>query len=272
MEQEDRMALIEDIQSHIEQAKQATQFIQKMNRDKLVWDAFYSCFEYRFCWSSNSLEGNTLSLDETIDVVDFDEVSEGHTYSEYQDAKNLYRAIRETLSLTPLEITEEWILKVNGLVCGTLGEYRSEDVFIGSIAEAVYYPPKHADVPKRMRGYVENIRHYRSDDFAGAIIDIAEQHIRFERIHPFRDGNGRTGRILMNQMLMNNGILPAAISHTAKYRQAFRAYDRNQDTSMLIYLLCDALKESAQSLMECYKKREIDHQKERIRTEEEPLR
>lgn len=58
---------------------------------------------------------------------------------------------------------------------------------------------------------------------------ITEYHIRFERIHPFSDGNGRTGRMIMNQQLINNDMLPITIDKTSKYRQAFRAYEKNGD-------------------------------------------
>jgi len=256
------MAMIDDIQFHIEQAERALASVEHIRRDKLIWRAFYGCFEYRFCWSSNSLEGNTLTLDETIAVVDFDEVSSGHSYSEYRDAKNLYKAIRETLSTSPLEITEPWIQRVNGIICGTSGAYRAEDVYIGSAADAIFFPPKHTDVPERMRDHVETLNSLRFYGFTDAVQGIAESHILFERIHPFTDGNGRTGRIIMNQMLMNSGLLPAAISNTSKYRQVFKIYDRNKDISLLVLLLCDALKESARSLTECHAKRERDQKNE----------
>ena len=55
--------------------------------DKLERDPYYENFSYTFCWSSNHLEGNTLSLEETINIIDFDEVKAGHKFSEYQDAK-----------------------------------------------------------------------------------------------------------------------------------------------------------------------------------------
>lgn len=58
---------------------------------------FIKDFAYRFCWSSNALEGNTLSLDETICLIDYDEVRSGHTYTEYQEAKNLYKAIKKEM-------------------------------------------------------------------------------------------------------------------------------------------------------------------------------
>jgi Fic family protein len=256
------MALISDFLFYIEQAEKAVNSVQHMSRNELIRRAFYGCFEYRFCWSSNSLEGNTLSLDETIAVVDYDEVSSGHTYSEYKDAKNLYKTIKEALSASPIMISEDWIRRVNGIICGTDGAYRAEDVYIGSATDAVYFPPRFTDVPERMRDYIEKINSLRFYGFAEAVKGIAESHILFERIHPFADGNGRTGRIIMNQMLMNSGILPVAISRKSKYRQAFRAYDRNHDISILAVLLCDALKESAQSLRECYAKYERDQKNE----------
>ena len=196
------MALINNIQAHIDSTKQAVDSIQRLRDDSLIWDAFYKGFTYRFCWSSNSLEGNTLSLDETIAVVDFDEVSAGHTFSEYQDAKNLYRAIRESLSAEYAEITDEWIQRANGIVCSRGGGgYRDVDVFVGHGVEAVYYPPSYPEVPKLMREFAGRASQCRIGDFCFAVNCIAEQHILFERIHPFTDGNGRTGRLILNQML-----------------------------------------------------------------------
>ena len=58
-------------------------------------DSFLDDFEKRFCWSNNALEGNTLSLIETVNLLDYDEVQSGHTYSEYQEAKNVYAAIKK---------------------------------------------------------------------------------------------------------------------------------------------------------------------------------
>ena len=66
---------------------------------------------------------------------------------------------------------------------------------------------------------------------------IAANHVRFERIHPFSDGNGRTGRMIINQQLINNGFLPISIHPTGKYREAFRRYDKNEDLSEMVYVL-----------------------------------
>ena len=67
------MAIVKDIQNHIKSALLKSQAALAYKDDPVLWQAFYAGFQRRFCWSSNSLEGNTLSLDETIAVIDFDE-------------------------------------------------------------------------------------------------------------------------------------------------------------------------------------------------------
>ncbi len=251
------MAIINDIKKKLAETRERLDSMQCFRKDLLVWNAFYEGFQYRFCWSSNSIEGNTLSLDETIAVVDYDEVAAGHKFAEFQEAKNLFRAIKE-MSPRGFAISEEWIKKLNGIICGTYGEYRQENVFVGNPARAVYYPPKYQAVPELMQAYLKKICGFKSTDFSEIVEHAAEYHIEFERIHPFADGNGRTGRILLNQMLMNHGILPAAISHKSKYRQAFREYDTKGDKSLMIYLICEALQESANLLKELGMKKQKD--------------
>ncbi len=206
-------------------------------KEPLVWEPFLKDFCYRFCWNSNSIEGSTLSLDETVSIIEYDEVRSGHTYTEYTEALNLYRAIREMLDFNKMKITEDWIKEVNGIVMGTSGEYRANDLYVGTIFEAVYYPPKHEHVHDLMREYVQALtQEWKSPETV--FEEIAEAHICFERIHPFKDGNGRTGRMILNQSLINAGWLPVIMENQSKYRQSFRRYEATGDTSMLTHLIC----------------------------------
>ncbi|MCD7717037.1 MAG: hypothetical protein LUI39_11400 [Lachnospiraceae bacterium] len=66
-------------------------------KDELILQPFTKDFALRFCWSSNALEGNTLTLEETISVIEYDEVYSGHTYREYQKAKNLYASVQKQM-------------------------------------------------------------------------------------------------------------------------------------------------------------------------------
>jgi len=211
--------------------------IEKKINDPMIFEPFYKDFSYRFCWSSNAIEGNTLSLDETISIVEYDEVNDGHAFTEYKEAKLLYKAIDEKLYQTPQSISEEWIQSVNAIITDAVGEYRQKNLYIGTLVEATYYPPDYEKVPELMKEFLQTVN-FQCEDKKDVIPAIAEQHIKFERIHPFVDGNGRTGRMILNQQMMNHGFLPLTIEGQSKYRQAFRAYDQNNDLSLLVHLIC----------------------------------
>lgn len=221
----------------LKQLEKERKSLSDLKRKKLLFNSFWDDFKMRLCWSSNSLEGNTLDLEETVEIIQYDEVRSGHTYQEYTEAKNLYRAINEQISSEKTDITEEWIKKCNALIIGADGEYRKKDVYIGTIAEAAYFPPSHEKMEEAMNEIMKQAE-IREADLEGIIRRTAEFHIKFERIHPFSDGNGRTGRMILNQQLINNDMLPIAIDKTSKYRQAFRLYDKNADISMLVHLIC----------------------------------
>lgn len=226
----DNTKLLEEVASELP-------MIQEKIKEPLIIEPFFKDFRYRFCWNSNAIEGNTLSLDETVSVIDYDEVKSGHTYSEYAQAKNLYQAILQKLSLNPTALTEQWIKDANSIIMNTSGSYRQRNLYVGTLVEATYYPPDYQQVPEQMKRFIESLD-IVMDDCIEIIKNIAKQHIVFERIHPFSDGNGRTGRMILNQQLINHGLLPIIIENQSKYRQAFRVYDKNADTSLLIYLLC----------------------------------
>lgn len=217
-------------------------------KNPLIREPFMKDFSFRFCWSSNAIEGNTLNLEETVSLIEYDEVRSGHTYTEYQEAKNLYRAIQELL--IPFEkrtITEHWIKCANGMIRGAESEYRKKPVYIGTLVEAVYYPPNFEEVPALMEKLVEEMQ-FQGSSIAEIMEQIAAQHIRFERIHPFEDGNGRVGRMIVNQQLIDQGLLPVAIEPNGKYRQAFRQFDKNGDASIMTYVLCKSEQESIQKV------------------------
>lgn len=211
--------------------------IFKYMENPLICQPFTEDFARRFSWSTNAIEGNTLSLEETIAVIEYDEVRSNHTYAEYTDAKNAYYAIQKTLlPFAKTVIDEEWIKEANGYIRHTQGDYRDNAVYIGNLSESIYYPPNPQDVPELMKNWMRetNIEAVTAKDI---FEKIAANHVRFERIHPFSDGNGRTGRMIINQQLINNGFLPISIHPTGKYREAFRRYDKSEDLSEMVYVL-----------------------------------
>lgn len=236
----------EDLIKEIETGRSRIQGISEAVRAPFEKD-----FSLRFCWSSNAIEGNTLSLDETVSLIEYDEVRSGHTYTEYHDAKNLFRAIQEMLlPLQKREWTEEWLKQANGWIMGRKGEYRTEEVYIGSLAEAVYYLPAPEEVPEQMRMFFEKWKQPKQAASQSEIWHrFARQHIEFEQIHPFQDGNGRVGRMLLNQELINADFLPVAIQPTGKYRQAFLRYEKKGDLSLMVHQICKAELEAVERIL-----------------------
>ena len=189
------MALF-DNENRILQIETEKDEIFKHMENPLISQPFTEDFARRFSWSTNAIEGNTLSLEETIAVIDYDEVRSNHTYSEYTDAKNAYYAIQKMLiPFAKTAIDEVLIKKANGYIRNMQGEYRDTTVYIGNLSEAVYYPPNPQDVPKYMKNWVKE-----ANIEAAAVKEIFEKiaanHVRFERIHPFSDGKVTQGHQL----------------------------------------------------------------------------
>lgn len=257
----DAMPLL-DNENRILQIETEKEEIFKHMENPLISQPFTEDFSKRFSWSTNAIEGNTLSLEETIAVIEYDEVRSNHTYAEYTDAKNAYYAIQKML--LPFEktvIDEEWIKKTNGYIRHMQGEYRDTAVYIGNLSESIYYPPAPQDVSELMKKWMRetNIEAVTAKDI---FEKIAANHVRFERIHPFSDGNGRTGRMIINQQLINNGFLPISIQPTGKYREAFRRYDKSKDLSEMVYVLLKSELEAFDRVRELALKLKRDREKQ----------
>lgn len=239
--------------AHVEQGLANVKHLMG-DADLMKW--FTDDFALRFCWSSNAIEGNTLSLDETVALVEHDEVHAGHTYTEHQDAKNLYHAISQ--SMVPFlvqPITEEWIKENNRLLRGKGGEYRMKNNRVGTAFETAHIPPSYELVPKQMRDFAETVN-FHANNLMELFEKLALSHLTFERIHPFWDGNGRVGRMIMNQQLINHGLLPVALNKNSEYRQAFKQYGKNGDYSKMMYEILKGEEEAIDRLVAFEQKRE----------------
>lgn len=119
-------------------------------------------------------------------------------------------------ALAELPISTRLILNIHYLICAGAdydrkyrGEYRTSPVWIGGegkgLTEAEFVPPVAEDMAGAIAD-LENYINYSDDD---PFVKAAVVHYRFEMIHPFIDGNGRTGRLLNSLLLTECGVLPA---------------------------------------------------------------
>ncbi len=171
-------------------------------------------FVLAITYNSNRIEGSTLSEVETAAVL-FDNISfSNKTLTEHLEAKNHQTALRYLFRYVDERNTldEKFILKMHEiLMSGILddaGMYRNHGVrIVGSQVVTANY----AKIPALMKSLMNAVKKKK-----GNLARIAETHSRFEQIHPFSDGNGRVGRLLMIAMLLEQSYPPAIISQKRK--------------------------------------------------------
>lgn len=197
-------------------------------------------------YNSNAIENSTLTLRETERILLDLEVSRKITVRQVFEAKNLGRVIEykknkaqeQELSLEMILFLHKMLM--SGISDDIAGRFRKENEYV-RIGTFIAIPPEH--VEKRMK---EILIEYTSN-FSSYFLDkIAKFHLDFETIHPFNDGNGRLGRVLMNYQLMRLGFPRIIIRQKErnKYYKAFEIYRNDKKTKLMENVISLALIES----------------------------
>ena len=179
-------------------------------------------------YNSNAIENSTLTLKETEKILLDMEVSRDVSLREVYEAKNLARVInyiREKSQET--EVTKELILLLHYMLIGGIddaiaGRFRKQGEYV-RVSTHVAPAPEH--VERMIEGVITNYTSELSMYFADR---IAHFHLEFETIHPFNDGNGRIGRVLMNYQLQRLGF-PILIIRDREKKEYYKAFDEYRD-------------------------------------------
>lgn len=210
-------------------------------------------FIIEYTYNSNAIEGNTLTLRET-DLVLRGLTIDQKPMKDHLEAvghKEAFDFICQLVSENR-EISESIIKQIHYLVLADKpqdrGNYRNVPVRIMGASHEPVQPyliePKMNDLLLNYNSSKEHI-----------ITKLARFHIEFEGIHPFIDGNGRTGRLLVNLELMKNGYPPIDIKFTdrIKYYNAFDSYHINNDLKPMESLFADYMNERLQRYLDILK-------------------
>jgi Fic family protein len=197
--------------------KKLTQKKQKLNKyrplDAALVRNLEEWFRIELTYTSNAIEGNTLSRAETALVVEKGLTIGGKSITEHLEATNHAAAldfVKAQIGRKPNQIKEKDVLKIHDIILSGIskedtGFYRRVPVRISGSAVILPNPRK---IPELMNDFFSWIK---KETKLNAVELAAEAHYRLVTIHPFIDGNGRTARLLMNMILMMRGYPPAII-------------------------------------------------------------
>ena len=183
-------------------------------------------------YNSNAIENSTLTLKETEKILLEMELSRDVDLREVFEAKNLARVVTHVRGkAAEMEFSLEMILLLHKMLLDNINEHIAGR-FRGK-GEYVRVGTHVAPAPEHVEGLLQDaLVHYTSDLQSFVSDKIARFHLEFERIHPFNDGNGRIGRVLMNYQLARLGFPPVIIRNKDKqaYYETFRGYEDKKNT------------------------------------------
>ena len=223
-------------------------------------DLFISMYIYKEATQSSKIEGIRVSIKEAL--LDEKDIPE-EKRDDWQEVQNYIMAFNQAMhTLKELPFSSRLIKQAHKtLLFGVRGrhkrpgEFRSSQNWIGgsSITNAIFIPPIHSSIDHYM-GDLEKFAH-SYDFFFPELLKIALIHYQFETIHPFLDGNGRVGRLMIPLYLVEKEILKKPILYlsdffernkTLYYDNLMRVREKNDITQWFMFFL-DGVIETAKS-------------------------
>lgn len=178
---------------------------------------------------SSKIEGTQATLDEVLELeagqaFDPEKTKDIHEIVNYREALRY-----ATLELEHRPITLSLVREVHRLLLSSVrgerkspGEFRKDQNWIGragcTMQDASFVPPS----PLQLQDFLEEWQRYLSDDDADFLVQTAIVHAQFELLHPFKDGNGRIGRLIIPLFLFSKKVLTYPMFYLSEYLEEHR--------------------------------------------------
>ncbi len=200
-------------------------------------------FLVEFIYNSNAIEGNTLTLRETALVLEGMTIDKKplREHLEVVGHRDAFLYVQQ-LASEKGPISEKVIKDIHSLVlvdrAEDKGVYRRIPV---RIMGAYHEPPDPLMVPEQMARLIAGQKEHKRHTIENAALF----HLEFEGIHPFIDGNGRTGRLILNLMLMRAGYLPIDVKFSDRklYYACFDSYYKDKTAEPMVSMIAEYLEE-----------------------------
>lgn len=227
----------------IEENKVILQNLLKNKDNQKVLDKWLTT---ELAYTSNAIEGNTLTRKETEMAIEEKITSGAKPINDYLEAINHAKAFEfiRISAKNNIKIDEDYILQIHKIILSGIddtnaGFYRSVRVRISGSQTILPNPLKVPDLMKEFSEWLVK----KDDDM---LMKAIEAHYRLVTIHPFVDGNGRTARLLLNSMLLENGYMPIIIRtiDRRRYLSALETYQTKENSEPYYKFMLSAMNRS----------------------------
>lgn len=226
--------------------------LQKLLQNKDNQKTLDKWLSTELAYTSNGIEGNTLTRKETELAIEEKLTSGAKPINDYLEAINHAKAFEfiKNAAIRNIKIDENFVLQIHKIILSGIddsnaGFYRSVRVRISGSQTVLPNPLK---VPDLMNDFGKWLVE-KDDDI---LIKAIEAHYRLVTVHPFVDGNGRTARLLLNAMLLENGYMPIIIRKIdrRRYLSALETYQTKEDSGPYYKFMLSALNKSLKMMID----------------------
>lgn len=213
----------------------------KIEREKFDRSGVYAFTQRLLAYNSNKIEGSTLTEEQTASLFDNGTLPKSDDYYRAKDVEEMnghFLMFNKMLDTLDEPLTQELIKKFHYELKSGVFEDRANGYAIGNYKQrpnmiGMYQTVRPEDVEKEMNVLMGWYFRQKAN-----ISVLAEFHARYESTHPFQDGNGRTGRLILFRECLNNGIVPVVVEDVNRneYLEALKEYQEKKSLDKLTSL------------------------------------
>ena len=202
-----------------DQIPQSISGILKMEMESHMKGGLYHRLQVDFTYNSNHMEGSRLTHEQTrwiFETMTVGKIDADVPVDDIIETSNHFRCIDKVIDSFGAQLTERYVKDLHFLLKnGTsdsrkawfaVGDYKRLENVVGDM-ETCPVKKVHAEVSKLLAQYNASQKTFE---------DVVDFHVKFERIHPFQDGNGRVGRLIMLKECLKHGHVPFVIAENLK--------------------------------------------------------
>ena len=213
----------------------------KIERRKFDRSGVYAYTQRLLAYNSNKIEGSTLTEEQTASLFDNGTLPKSDDYYRAKDVEEMnghFLMFNKMLDSLDETLSQELIKQFHYELKSGVFEDRANGYAIGDYKKRPNMTGMYETVrPQNVTWEMYSLMDWYCDQGVNISV-LAEFHARYESIHPFQDGNGRTGRLILFRECLKNGIVPVVIEDVNRneYLEALKRYREERSLNLLISL------------------------------------